>query len=80
MERPPVRFITLLLVALISVAAVQAQSEDSPHSGRHSSKAVAGSTIAYVRKSMEIRTISPDGSGDRRLWTHPDLKIGRAHV
>src|SRR5688572_8912646 len=29
--------------------------------------------IAYVRGSKEIRLINPDGSGDRQLWTHPDL-------
>ena len=35
----------------------------------------AGQTgqIAYVRGSTEIRVIKPDGSGDRQLWTHPDL-------
>jgi TolB protein len=30
-------------------------------------------TIAFIR-GTEIRTISPDGSNDRRLWTHPDLR------
>jgi hypothetical protein len=29
--------------------------------------------IAYVRGNTEIRLINPDGSNDRRLWTHPDL-------
>jgi hypothetical protein len=63
-----------LLTALISVVAVQAQSEATPHSERNSPKiGAAGTTIAYVRRSTEIRAISPDGSGDRRLWTHPDL-------
>ena len=35
----------------------------------------AGQTgqIAYVRGNTEIRVIKPDGSGDRQLWTHPDL-------
>jgi hypothetical protein len=28
--------------------------------------------IAYVRGGTEIRLIEPDGSNDRRLWTHPD--------
>jgi Tol biopolymer transport system component len=32
-----------------------------------------GGTIAYVRGSTEIRLIDPDGTSDRRLWTHPDL-------
>jgi TolB protein len=30
-------------------------------------------TIAYVRGSIEIRLIDPDGKNDRRLWTHPDI-------
>ena len=29
-------------------------------------------TIAYVRGGTEVRLIEPDGSNDRRLWTHPD--------
>ena len=29
--------------------------------------------IAYVRGSKEIRLINPDGGGDRKFWTHPDL-------
>lgn len=31
-----------------------------------------GGTIAYIRGSTEIRLIAPDGTGDRRLWTHKD--------
>lgn len=31
-------------------------------------------TIAYVRDDAEIRAIEPDGTKDRRLWTHPDAK------
>ncbi len=30
--------------------------------------------IAYVRGGAEVRLINPDGSNDRRLWTHPDAK------
>lgn len=37
------------------------------------SAAQSGGTIAYVRGSTEIRLINPDGSSDRRLWTHKDL-------
>ena len=33
----------------------------------------SGGTIAYIR-GTEIRAISPDGTNDRRLWTHPDLR------
>jgi hypothetical protein len=34
----------------------------------------AAQTIAYVRDGAEIRAIAPDGTNDRRLWTHPDAK------
>src|SRR5215217_7309545 len=30
--------------------------------------------IAYVHDGVEIRVIAPDGTNDRRLWTHPDAK------
>ena len=30
--------------------------------------------IAYIRNGAEIRLIEPDGTNDRRLWTHPDAK------
>ena len=33
-----------------------------------------GGTIAYVRDGTEIRLVDPDGTNDRRLWTHPDAK------
>ena len=35
--------------------------------------AQSAGNIAYVRGSTEIRLINPDGTNDRRLWTHPDL-------
>jgi hypothetical protein len=31
-------------------------------------------TIAYVRGSTEIRLVEPDGTNDRRLWTHTDAR------
>jgi TolB protein len=31
-------------------------------------------TIAYVRNGTEIRLIEPDGTNDRRLWTHADAR------
>ncbi len=41
--------------------------------GRHQPGTSAGrETIAYVRNGMEIRLTGPDGSNDRRLWTHAD--------
>src|SRR5687767_5293459 len=30
--------------------------------------------IAYIRNGSEIRLINPDGTNDRRIWTHPDAK------
>ena len=44
-------------------------------SGGPASMPAVGS-IAYVRNGKEIRSISPDGSNDRRLWTHPDAHEG----
>jgi len=34
----------------------------------------ARAQIAYVRGGTEIRLIEPDGTNDRRLWTHPDAR------
>jgi Tol biopolymer transport system component len=31
-------------------------------------------TIAYIRGSTEIRLIDPNGTNERRLWTHPDAR------
>lgn len=39
--------------------------------GRRPVSAGSG-TIAYVRNGTEIRLIEPEGSNDRRLWTHQD--------
>ncbi|MEA2554075.1 MAG: hypothetical protein QOJ65_2251 [Fimbriimonadaceae bacterium] len=33
-------------------------------------------TIAYIHGENEIRLIQPDGAGDRKIWTHPDLRPG----
>src|SRR6185369_12362824 len=32
----------------------------------------AAAQIAYIRNGTEIRLIEPDGTNDRRLWTHAD--------
>ena len=34
----------------------------------------ATGAIAYIRNGSEIRLINPDGSNDRRVWTHPNAK------
>ena len=45
----------------------------SAGNGRHQPTTSGGrGTIAYVRNGTEIRLIEPDGSNDRRLWTHED--------
>ena len=46
-----------------------------PAAGEKSTSPVVGS-IAYVRGGKEIRSISPDGSNDRQLWTHADAHEG----
>lgn len=42
--------------------------------GQHRPTTSGRGTIAYVRDSTEIRLIEPDGTNDRRLWTHPDTR------
>jgi hypothetical protein len=34
----------------------------------------AAGTIAYIRDGVEVRLVNPDGTNDRRLWTHPNAK------
>jgi hypothetical protein len=58
------KLILLLVIAICFVQNVQAQK---------------GGTIAYVRDGVEVRLINPDGTNDRRLWTHRDAKI-QTHV
>src|SRR5688572_14484 len=54
---------------------VKSQSDKRPAGGGISTSTGSGS-IAYVRGDTEIRLISPDGSNDRRLWTHADAHEG----
>ena len=53
------KFVFLLVIAICFIQNVHAQK---------------GGTIAYVRDGTEVRLIDPDGTNDRRLWTHPDAK------
>ncbi|HEX7295064.1 MAG TPA: hypothetical protein VF251_04870 [Pyrinomonadaceae bacterium] len=46
-------------------------TNETPQQQPVATSARAG-TIAYIRNGTEIRLIEPDGSNDRRLWTHPD--------
>jgi hypothetical protein len=41
---------------------------------RHDVTTSSRGTIAYVRGGTEVRLIEPDGTNDRRLWTHPDAR------
>lgn len=50
---------SVVLLLLLVFTTVQAQTPKPP-------------TIAYVRNGTEIRLIEPDGTNDRRLWTHAD--------
>lgn len=52
------------------------QTSQRVRSGDTTPAVDASGSIAYVRGDTEIRMISPDGSGDRRLWTHKDLHEG----
>ncbi|HVF30823.1 MAG TPA: hypothetical protein VNA22_07630, partial [Pyrinomonadaceae bacterium] len=65
------------------VVARPAESDTGPVSrpvessaSRASSTSPATGKIAYVLGGTEIRLISPDGSNDRRFWTHPDAHPG----
>jgi hypothetical protein len=56
--------------ALLPAVPLQASTSARPWSPA----AVDPGTIAYVRMSTQnIHTISPDGAGDRLLWTNPGL-------
>ncbi|HYN84080.1 MAG TPA: hypothetical protein VER32_02430 [Pyrinomonadaceae bacterium] len=55
-------------------SAVTTEAGTRPQGGAQAS--AAGGTIAYVRGGTEIRLISPDGTNDRRLWTHEYAKEG----
>jgi hypothetical protein len=73
-------FALLWVVPAISSQTVISQFNDRAASrnlttgnGRHQPTTSNGrGTIAYIRNGTEIRLIEPDGSNDRRLWTHPD--------
>ena len=82
------RYLPLFLLAAFGFSAAYPQNGIETHTDRISfslasrgvtatpverSTGAEGGIIAYVRDSKEIRTINPDGSGDRQLWTHPDL-------
>ena len=55
----------LLSISLLTVLfVVPASSQTSSSQG----------TIAYIRDGVEVRLVNPDGTNDRRLWTHPDAK------
>src|SRR5215216_2658606 len=66
------RFACLLIVLFPHSIIICAQS--SQFMMRSATNAPGSGTIAYVRNGTEIRLIEPDGSNDRRLWTHPDAK------
>ncbi len=57
--------------------ATRTATEETASASRQGSTSSAGSStvgkIAYTRNDTEIRLIAPDGTNDRRLWTHPHL-------
>lgn len=53
----------VLLVLLIAFSTAHGQQPPA-----------AAGTIAYIRDGVEVRLVNPDGTNDRRLWTHSDAK------
>src|SRR5947209_15700728 len=62
MKRTSCLLLTILLLTLI---------EFSPAGHQSVTAAPRRGTIAYIRGGAEIHLIEPDGSLDRRIWTHP---------
>ncbi len=61
--------LTVLVVTLLATAFVLAPSRPAP-----AAASPDAGIIAYVRRSTDdIHVISPDGTGDRVLWTNPGL-------
>jgi len=56
-------FVSFFVLLVIAVPFANAQQRPT-----------AAGTIAYVRDGVEVRLVNPDGTNDRRLWTHPDAK------
>ena len=61
--------------ALLPAVPLQAATFAVANSAVSVSPAVDSGTIAYVQMStQDIHTISPDGTGDRVVWTNPGLE------
>ena len=54
-------FVPFFVLLVIAVPFANGQQRPAP----------AG-TIAYIRDGVEVRLVNPDGTNDRRLWTHSD--------
>jgi len=72
---------TVVVALILSAVAVfepvggrPISAQAAQEAARSSYAAAAQGTIAYVQTStQDIHTISPDGAGDRLLWTNPGL-------
>ena len=67
---------TVVVAVIVLAVAVFEPVDGQPASYRTAPVASSADpgTIAYVKRSTDdIHVISPDGTGDRVLWTHPEL-------
>jgi len=67
---------TVVAAVIVLAVAVFEPVDGQPASYRTAPVASSADpgTIAYVKRSTDdIHVISPDGTGDRVLWTHPEL-------
>jgi hypothetical protein len=56
---------------VMSAVLLLALVEFSAYGNKPDTIAENNGTIAYIRGGAEIHLIEPDGSNDRRIWTHP---------
>ncbi|MBA3514162.1 MAG: hypothetical protein H0T77_07305 [Pyrinomonadaceae bacterium] len=62
------------IIFLLAICSALYGQTPQTNSRRSAVNATSRGSISYVRGGTEIRLVEPDGTNDRRLWTHPDAK------